>query len=79
MGDYLEREENSHTQQVKKIVDGGSGEGTFKLSSVGHLSHGYDGVCDGGTDVGSLKKCKRDRRCVSTYFKLSMYSTAKQH
>mmetsp|Transcript_11502 Transcript_11502/g.24270 ORF Transcript_11502/g.24270 Transcript_11502/m.24270 type:complete len:204 (-) Transcript_11502:99-710(-) len=53
MTDDLEREENSHTQQVEQIVNSGSGKGTLQLGSIRHLTHRHDCVCYGSSDVGS--------------------------
>ena len=47
----LEREEDGNSQQVEEIVDSGTGEGTFQLNSIGHLTHGNNGVSDRSTDV----------------------------
>lgn len=45
-GDELNRKEDTDSQKVEHIVDGGSSEGTFELISISHLSHGDNGVGD---------------------------------
>ena len=52
-GDDLDRQQNSDREEVEHVVDSGSSKGTLELVSISHLSHGNDGIGDGGSDVGS--------------------------
>ncbi len=45
-GDEFDRKEDSNSQEVEHIVNGGSAEGTFELIGISHLSTGDNGVGD---------------------------------
>ena len=52
-GNNLNGKENTNVHVVEHVVNSGSGKGTLELVSVSHLSHGDNGVGDGGSNVGS--------------------------
>ena len=44
--DKFDGQEDTNSQEVEHIVNGGSSEGAFELISISHLSHGDNGVGD---------------------------------
>ncbi len=45
-GDEFDRQEDTDSQKVEHVVNGGSSESAFELISISHLSHGDNGVGD---------------------------------
>jgi hypothetical protein len=53
MKKYFYRKENNNGVEIKEIMHGRRAERAAERASFSHISKAYNGVCNGGTHVGS--------------------------